>query len=229
MQVEMRGVHMPIMYLILGMIDLLVVLALLFQFFRWPFFRFWKGLFLIAGLGSFESYLMRLVWELPQWDIAVQGVTLLLGLWRLTKVRLHQALTLTVIGYLAFTTIQGLLIKALEAVGLIRMEIIFANIGMEVFFLQVVCQLTGFAVAYTLYKLRWGFSYVTFPVDPRQRPRCGGNHLAVILHVLGVLLVLSTMFLVIHLGSKGIDIVTYAGFPVLLGLIYLAYQEEIRV
>ncbi|MEK8131991.1 hypothetical protein WMW72_29190 [Paenibacillus filicis] len=179
-------------------------------------------------MSSVESYYFRIEYEIPQWDIAVQGLTLLLGLKYMLKVRLHHALTLTVSGLLAFMIIQGLVLKGLEALGIVSMNIIYENIGIDLFTLQVSCHIVGFGIAYTLYKLRLGFSYVTVPACNRHRSQSPGDKLAVVVHILAVLIVLSTMFLVIQYGGRGLDVVVYTGLPVLAGLMYLAYQEEIR-
>ncbi|WP_159887040.1 hypothetical protein [Paenibacillus puerhi] len=217
---------MDLIYIILGSIDIMVLLALMLQIFRWPFFRYWKGLLLIAVLCSVESYVMRNIIGAPEWDVIIQGSIVILGLIYSLKVPLYHAWTLSITGCLAFAVVQSLVLKGLGVFGMLSMEIGVDIKGIGAFIPQMLSQLTGIALSYMLYKLRLGFTFVTGPPYAQVRSIYAVRSLSFIFHFLAVLILAGGMVWVVRFGDRALDIIIFTGIPVLAGLIYLAYQEE---
>ncbi|SDD97088.1 hypothetical protein SAMN02799630_04335 [Paenibacillus sp. UNCCL117] len=216
------------MYLVLGMMDVLALLALLFQIFRWPYFRHLGGALLIAGVCSVVSYCLRIVFDLTQWDMAAQGLIIFLGLLYTLKVHPYHAMTMTVTGYLAYAMVQLLGLKTLDGLGIVSADIAAEDAGAGIFSLQLLSQLAGIGLSYMLYKLRMGFTYVTGRVRETVSPVPAGEPLALFIHTVAVLVMASGMYWIIQFGNAGVDVMLWTGLPALGGLLYLAYKQESR-
>ncbi|MFC6229522.1 hypothetical protein ACFQI7_17015 [Paenibacillus allorhizosphaerae] len=216
------------LFLVFGTLDILVVLSLIFKIFRWPFFSYIKECLLIAFVCSIESFIMRTILHLPEWDMLGQFVILMLSLRYIIKVNYYHSLTLSIIGTLAYTEAVIIMFKFLDFAGIVTEEVAAQATGLSIFTLQFTGECTGALIAFLIYKFNLGFSYVAVPPHERTRRLSKREKITSTFHFLAVILLTSYMFWVINFGGPGFNVVL-VGLLTLGALLYLAYKEEYRI
>ena len=104
-----------LLYLILGFIDILAILALIFKIFRFPFWEYIRKHIVICTTLALVSFVMRLVLGFPEFDTGLQFILLVLFLRYLLKLRSFEANMLATIGVLSFDLIQIIAFKVLQS------------------------------------------------------------------------------------------------------------------
>jgi hypothetical protein len=111
-----------LIYLLLGTIDVFLILAFIFKTFKWPFFRYVRECLTIASICSLESYVNRIILNIPQWDVLIQIVSLMIMLHVIIKVNWYHSLTLSAYGAIAYSIIVYLTYMLLGVSGLVTHE-----------------------------------------------------------------------------------------------------------
>ncbi|NHN32872.1 hypothetical protein [Paenibacillus agricola] len=215
-----------IIYILLGTTDILVILLLIFKIFRWPFLTYIKELFFIAFICSIESYIARMVMNIPQWDLILQVIILIFSLRYLLRVNYYHALTLTVIGTLAYSEIAYTVFNILNYIGITTNNEASESIGFGVFATQILSECMGIAVSWILYKFNLGFSFVAVPPHDPKRTLSNYEQSKLIINFGCVLIVSTAMFWLMNYGMVGVNILMIGDFLALLVLLYLAQKED---
>ncbi|MCC8435506.1 hypothetical protein HP567_013215 [Brevibacillus sp. M2.1A] len=152
-----------ILYLLLGFADIIVVLAFIFKLFRFPFWDY-KREFLIMGITlSVTSYLVRVIFKIPEIDLGIQYVLFILFFRYLIKFRLWESTMLTAIGILAFDLSQLILIPTLISLEVATLGDVFRSTGKGTFLIQLVNEVVMVLISYLIYRFNLGFSFVMQP------------------------------------------------------------------
>lgn len=146
-----------------GTLDSLATLALIFKIFRWPFWRMFNRSIIIAVIIALVSFADRTVFDIPEFDTAIQLVLYIVLIRYILKVATFYACPLTTIGYVSFLLIQFIVYPTLLATGAVTTNDAQEISGFGTYLIQFSTEITCFAVAYVLHILRLGFSYVDIP------------------------------------------------------------------
>ncbi|MCM3141635.1 hypothetical protein [Brevibacillus sp. MER 51] len=174
-----------ILYLLLGVADIIVVLAFIFKLFRFPFWDY-KREFLIMGITlSVTSYLIRVIFKIPVIDLGVQYVLFILFFRYLIKFRIWESTMLTAIGILAFDLCQLILIPTLISLDIATIGDVFKSTGMGTFLIQLVNDVVMVLISYLIYRFNWGFSFVMQPPhELKWKPSLNGINFIVLMMVI---------------------------------------------
>ncbi|WP_249865900.1 hypothetical protein [Paenibacillus konkukensis] len=207
----------------------MAILALMFKTFRWPFWEFGAKLSLIAVTLSVASYLIRMVWDIPSYDLAVQFILYVVLLRYLIKVSLFHAVDVTAVGCLAFNVIQFIVYFSLLAAGIVSAEEAQQPAGTGIFIIQVSCELCSFGIAYLLYRFHYGFSFLMKPpLDLYMSRKSSGGQLAkTVINTIGILAISSSVYWLLNY-QEYLLILLMVILGALAILVYLYYKKDLQ-
>ncbi|NOU98432.1 hypothetical protein [Paenibacillus planticolens] len=184
-----------------GTLDSIATWVLIYKIFRWPFWRDFNKLLVLAVIIAIVSFADRTVLGLAEFDTAIQFVLYVLFLRYIIKVGLCDASLLSAIGYVSFLLIQVLIYKPLLSSGIVSMDDAEAVSGLGTFIIQASTETSCFIIAALLYVFRLGFSSVDLPPhDSYTIENC--STLDWIANVFGAIAVMSfTYWLLNHVSS----------------------------
>jgi hypothetical protein len=147
----------------------------------------------------------------------------------LMKVNVYHALTLSVIGGLAFSEISFATYNVLNLLGITPSVVTVTAIGWEVFNFQIVSECVGIIVAWLLYKLNLGFSHVSVPPHDPKRKFTKEEKVILSINCIAALIVASLMFWVLDYSILGLWIIQILDLVALVLLLYLASKKEYSI
>lgn len=213
-----------IIYLILGTVDIFLLITLIFKLFRWPLRQYaWETL-IIAFLCSVESYLSRIVFEVPEVDLILQNIIILVLMKVLLKVNFYYALTLSVIGSFLYSEIAYLTYNLFSLMNFPLDLSTPASVG--VYLMQISVQAVAMLTAFILYKFNLGFSFVTVPPHDGKRRFSSKEKMNLIISTIAVICVFFTVDIAINYGTFGVNAIMILEFGALLFLIYIARKQD---
>ncbi|WP_144028820.1 hypothetical protein [Paenibacillus tyrfis] len=214
------------LYFLFGLLDSIAVFILIFKTFRWPIRQYWIEILISGGLISFLSYVNRIIFHIPNWDMTLQFIAYISLLMWMFRVNLPNAINLAAIGYLAFVGIQFIVYPLLLELGIVNVDDAQELTGFGTYIIQVSSEIACYSVSYLIWKLNIGFSYVSQPPHDRFTFfKIKGNKFAYISNVIAVLVVCSTMYWVFNY-VHGQFVVLGSVWGALVILLVLSYRRD---
>lgn len=211
-------------YLFLGMVDIFLVLTLIFKMFRWPLRQYVREALIIAFLCSVESYLARIVFEVPEVDLILQNMIILVMMKALLRVNFYYGLTLSIIGSFLYSEIAYL---TYNLFGLLNIPLDLSTpTSAGIYFMQISVQLAAVLVSFLLYKFNLGFSFVSVPPHDAKRRFTSKEKINLIISSMAVVFIFFTVYVAINYGTFGINAIMVLEFCALLFLIYIAWKQD---
>lgn len=150
-------------YLMLGFIDTLAILAIMFKLFRMPFFEYSREVLALSLIISCSSYLLRVEVGSATLDMVVQ-ISMYIGfLIYVIKIRIVKSVIIACAGYSAFAAIQVLIAVPIFLSGFMDSQIVKDTGGVGIYTIQIMTELGAFLVSFVLHAKQWGWSYVIRP------------------------------------------------------------------
>jgi hypothetical protein len=207
-----------------GTLDSLATFVLIYKIFRWPFWRDFNKLLILAVIIALVSFADRTVLGLAEFDTAIQFVLYVLFLRYIIKVGFCDAALLSAIGYNSFLLIQLIVYPALLASGIVSTSDAEVASGFGTFIIQASTEISCFIVAALLYVFRLGFAHVDLPPhDAYAIQSC--TKLDWIANVIGAIAVMSfTYWLLNHVSNITLMIPVLA--VTLAFLLYLSRRKD---
>ncbi|UKS25061.1 hypothetical protein LOZ80_26140 [Paenibacillus sp. HWE-109] len=215
------------LYLLLGALDSLCNFVLMFKIFRFPINEYKYEILLSTIILTFVSYANRMIFNIPDWDMAIQFLLYIVLLMYLFKVNLSYAIDLSSIGYLAFVGIQFTIFPILEFANIVSFNDAHELTGSGTYVIQITSQIICYFVGYLLWKCNFGFSHISKPPhDGFLRYNISGTKtLGLFTNSIAALIVCSTMYWVLNYHA-GVYIVLPSVIGALLILFYLSYRKD---
>ncbi|MDF2935080.1 MAG: hypothetical protein K0Q90_453 [Paenibacillaceae bacterium] len=211
-------------YLLLGTVDIFLLIMLIFKVFRWPLRQYASEALAIAFLCSVESYMSRIVFGVPEVDLILQNLIILVMMKVLLKVNFYYGLTLSVIGSFLYSEIAYL---TYNLFGLLNIPLDLSTpASAGVYYMQVSVQLIAALVGFLLYKLNLGFSFVSVPPHDGKRRFTPKEKMNLIISSLAVVCIFVTVYVAINYGTFGINAIMVIEFCALLFLMYIARKQD---
>lgn len=211
-------------YLLLGTVDIFLLLTLIFKVFRWPLWQYAREALLIAFLCSLESYLSRIVLGVPEIDLILQNIIILVLMKLLLKVNFYYGLTLSVIGSFLYSEIAYL---TYNLFSLLNIPLDLSTPASDsVYLMQISVQVVAMLASFLLYKFNLGFSFVSVPPHDGKRRFTPKEKMNLLISTLAVLCVFFTVHIATNYGPFGINAIMVLEFCALLFLIYIARKQD---
>lgn len=148
-------------YFVFGALDVIAIVVLTSKMYKLSLAKhLWKMVAFAVSL-SFFSYLMRVVFEIPQFDFPAQYVLMSLFFIFVLGVKYYHAAFIVGAGTTIFLSLQLTVYLVFATFGLANVEILKNNSGLYVHLLQFFAELVCIMVALYLHIGRKGFSFVT--------------------------------------------------------------------
>ncbi|TBL78585.1 hypothetical protein [Paenibacillus thalictri] len=213
-------------FFILGTIDIFLVLAFIFKIFRWPLGSYIKECILIAFLCSLESFANRFVFDLAEYDALIQVVTIMLCVHYILRVNFYHAITLSVIGVMAYFEVVYVMYQVLEQIDIVSTSDAAASVGEGTFIIQLTSETFAAIIVWLIYKFNLGFSYVAVPPHDRKTKFTAEEKINMTVDFVAALVIFATNYCIITLGRLGIGAMMVSEFIALCLLLYLARRRD---
>lgn len=212
-------------YIVLGMADIFLIVTLIFKIFRWPLKFFVREALIIAFLCSLESYLTRVVFKVPEIDLILQNVIIVLLMRALMKVNLYYAITLSVIGSFVYSEIAY---TTYHLFGFFGSPLNLSEpTTTDIYLMQLSVQVIAGIIAFALYKFNLGFSFVAVPPHDAKRSYSKREKLNLYISSMAVVMIFATVYLAINYGSLGINLIMALEFAALILLLFIARKQDL--
>lgn len=109
------------------------------------------------------SFMMRIIFKLPEFDLGLQYVFLVLFLRYAVEIKTHISAYVSGVGMLTYISFQLLLFFIYSISGIVPIDVINHNTGAAVYLIQIPSILIGFALTGVLAVLHRGFTFITAP------------------------------------------------------------------
>ncbi|MFN0222143.1 hypothetical protein [Paenibacillus sp. KR2-11] len=217
-----------ILYLLFGFLELLSIFALMTKAFRFPFLEYIKETMLVAVIATALSYFIRVYFGFFQGlDTIAQLILYILFFRYFMKIKYWRALivSLTYIGYVVLVlVVYGLYVST----GLIEEEVLNAPNSLSAYFIQFTSSSVAFLIAFLIYRLNLGFSFISVPPHDFLIKNKIKKHDIILLTAILMTAIVIFIGLFLLLNDKAI-----ASIPILLVLyiilIYIAYRRDLTL
>ncbi|MEC0110379.1 hypothetical protein P4H27_25755 [Paenibacillus taichungensis] len=150
-------------YYVLGYFDALSYILLCLQLYMLPIKDNIKKIAIYALFITSFSFMMRMVFKLPEFDLGLQYVFLVLFLRYALEIKTHISAYVSGVGMLTYISFQLLLYFIYSISGIVPIDVINHNTGAAVWLIQVPSILIGFALTGILALLHRGFTFIVAP------------------------------------------------------------------
>ncbi|WP_244873623.1 hypothetical protein [Brevibacillus reuszeri] len=208
-----------LLYLILGFLDIIVVIAFIFKLFRFPFWDYKREVIIIGLSLAITSFLVRIIFEIPEIDLAIQFFLFIVFFRYLIKFRVAEAAMLTAIGILAFDLSQLLVIPSLITLEVASLGDVFRSTGMGTFLIQAVNDGVMILVSWILFRFNLGFSFIMQPPhEVRWKTSYKGTNFVALI---GVLIASVAIFATLYILLNYFNEIKYVAITVIVAFIIL--------
>lgn len=150
-------------YIVLGIFDAAAALFFILKLYMLPVREYLARIILFCiGIAVF-SYFMRVVLDIPTFDLPVQYLLFILFLRIGLKIKVHLASFITGAGICAYTEIQMGLYYLYRWAGLINVEVLKEDVGVHLYIFQISFICLTYIAALLLTKFNLGFSFIIKP------------------------------------------------------------------
>ncbi|WP_028551403.1 hypothetical protein [Paenibacillus sp. UNC451MF] len=217
------------LFILLGFLDVIAILALIFKTFRWPFWEYWPQLTIIGSVLSVASYLNRMVLDIPSYDLVIQFTLCILLLRFLVKVSFVHAIDVSAIGYLSFNGILILVYFGLLGTGLVSTDDAQQPANWGTFIIQLSGELGSYLTAYLLFRFHYGFSFIMRPPHNLylNRKVSGFKRIIAVVNTIGILTVCVSVYWVLNY-HESVFILLLIIILSLAILVYLSYMRDLQ-
>lgn len=152
-----------LLYLVLGYFDALSYILLCLQLFMLPIRENLRKIAIYAIFVTSFSFMMRMVFKLPEFDLGLQYVFLVLFLRYAVEIKTHISAYVSGVGMTTYISFQLLLFFIYSVFEIVPMDVITHNTGAAVYLIQIPSILMGFLLTGILALLHRGFTFIVAP------------------------------------------------------------------
>lgn len=152
-----------LLYLVLGYFDALSYILLCLRLFMLPIKENLRRIAIYAIFVTSFSFMMRMVFKLPEFDLGLQYVFLVLFLRYAVEIKTHISAYVSGVGMTTYISFQLLLFFIYSVFEIVPMDVITHNTGAAVYLIQIPSILMGFLLTGILALLHRGFTFIVAP------------------------------------------------------------------
>ncbi|CDN44174.1 hypothetical protein [Paenibacillus sp. P22] len=152
-----------LVFIVLSIFDALSVLAISFKLFRMPFLEYKKQIILTSIVIAIVSFLNRVIFDIPQYDLTIQLIIYVVALRCLIKMRTFESTLIIVTGLLVYLSIQYFIYFILMVTGLLDYAAASGIEGFETYVLWISTILAVYLTAWLFFYMNLGFAFIVRP------------------------------------------------------------------
>ncbi|MGF9643994.1 hypothetical protein AAIH69_13385 [Paenibacillus sp. MABNS29] len=152
-----------VIYILLGILDAIAVMVFSLKIYMLPVASYKKR---IIGFGIFIaviSFFMRVVFDIPKWDLPLQYVLFILFFRYGMAIKTHLAAFILGAGISAYAILQVGVYYLYNLLGILQTGVLQQNTTYQVFVLQITYILISFAISVVFRTYYIGFSFIVTP------------------------------------------------------------------
>lgn len=150
-------------YIGLGIVDVLAVMAFMLKLYRIPFKLYMKKIFMTALVIALISYLIRVVWGVPLLDFPIQVIAFILFLRYGLKIRFFYSSLIVSTGMTGYIILQLLILYIFIATGNATDAVALQNQEIGIQTIQAISIIAALLIACLLKLFNRGFSFIIEP------------------------------------------------------------------
>ncbi|MFD2752354.1 hypothetical protein ACFSUM_18375 [Virgibacillus siamensis] len=152
-----------LIYITLSIFDCLAYIFLILTLYMLPVWNYRYRILSFALFIAVFSYTMRIVLELPKFDLALQYIFLVVFLRFCMKIKTHIAAFIGGAGLTCYITLQMFFYYSFNLMGAVPQNAIEYNTGYSVYAIQVSSIAMAYIIATLLFITRKGFTFIIAP------------------------------------------------------------------
>lgn len=152
-----------LIYITLSIFDCLAYVLLILTLYMLPIRNYRYRIFLFAVSIAIFSYLMRVVFQMPEFDLALQYIFLMIFLRYCMKIKAHIAAFIGGAGLTLYITLQMVFYYTYNLMGAIPQNAIEYNTGYSVYVIQFSSIFSAYIISALLYLTNKGFTFIIAP------------------------------------------------------------------
>lgn len=210
-----------LLYVGFSILESSAMFYLIFKVFKIDIFP--KEIIFSGAIMGFFSFVLRKDYGMPDLDIAVQLLLMILFIWLLFRIHLFYSTILAGMAYQAYLVIQSFYYFVMNEFGLFDSPVPYL-LSISVFVMQSLSALTAFCVGWVVEKKRYGFDFIPHKQDGKLnlKPR---EKILFALNIPSFLLASSIIHL-LEIFQRWNAIIPIAYSSILFGYAYLAYKRD---
>ncbi|MCY9542725.1 hypothetical protein M5X02_18920 [Paenibacillus alvei] len=151
------------LYILIGAFEAFALLAATLNLFRFKVRFYLKDFIVMSIVLALSSYLIRIVFEEPLFDIPLTMCAIIVFMNYVIKVRLQYAVIITLSGYAFYTAIQSVIFLVLNITINFESSMLMESSGVYLYLLQIITAGGTMLISQYLYKIGLGFSFIIHP------------------------------------------------------------------
>ncbi|BCG57680.1 hypothetical protein [Paenibacillus sp. URB8-2] len=152
-----------LIFIILGIFDAFAMLTIILKLYMLPVREYFVRILLFASFIALFSYLMRIAIGVPEWDLPLQYLLIILFLRLGLKIKVHLASFIAGAGICGYALIQVALYYFYAWTNLMNVGVLKENSGFYISLLQVSTIVAAFVLSWALTRFNLGFSFIIVP------------------------------------------------------------------
>lgn len=150
-------------YILLGILDAVAVMVFSLKIYMLPVASYKKRIIGFGVLIAIISYFMRVVFDIPKWDLPLQYVLFILFFRYGMSIKTHLAAFILGAGISAYAILQVGVYYLYNFLGVLQTGVLQQNTTYQVYILQITYILICFAISFILRIYYTGFSFIVTP------------------------------------------------------------------
>ncbi|WP_379140686.1 hypothetical protein [Paenibacillus sp. sgz500992] len=145
-----------VLFIVFSVLESTALFYLAFKIFKIDLYP--KEMVFAGLIMAFFSYVLRVTYQIAEFDVLVQYTLIICFLWLLFRIHIFYAFIMTAISYQAYLLIQSLFYLFMNYTGVYALH--YPSISVGVYLLQLFTASTTFLIGYMIGKKRKGFDFI---------------------------------------------------------------------
>ncbi|EJW14687.1 hypothetical protein M5X06_16060 [Paenibacillus alvei] len=154
---------MSVWYISVGAIEAFALLTATLRLFRFRANYYRINIVVMSIVLALSSYLIRIVFEEPWFDIPLTMCAIIVFMNYIIKVKLQYAVIITLSGYVFYTAVQSVIFLVLNIAINFESSMLLESSGVYLYLLQTATAGVMILISRYLYKIGLGFSFIIHP------------------------------------------------------------------
>lgn len=152
-----------LIFILLGIFDATAMLMVILKLYMLPVREYFIRILLFASFIAVFSYIIRIVIGVPEWDLSLQYLLMIIFLRLGLKIKVHLSSFIAGAGICAYALIQMGVYYFYAGVNLMHVGVLKENSGSLLYLFQISSMLIAYLLAWVLTRFQLGFSFIIVP------------------------------------------------------------------
>jgi hypothetical protein len=200
------------------------IIVLLLSIFKYRVFDYTPQILLTSLIMSMISHTMRFEFNHSNFVPLMIIFSLFLFIWIAFRVSFYYALIITVVGFIASSLLQAILLYSLQFIGVLSLKTVEIPYSLEGYMLQATTVLVSFFISFVLRRKNIGFNWV--PYSRTAKFTLKGDNIILFIVTITSVFAIGLLFYLYLSGDLKIVAISILFLILLTLLFYLSGKQE---